>query len=432
MDYELAHIRKEYFKIKRYVRQKRIGQTAPVKMKSFSNGLLRIATLLFYNGIPVKYIHFYDLEIILEDASAADLPEIAAFSAVCPSIPRCAILAKRLKEIKPDIMILVGGAHVNQAPEETLRRFPEFDRLNEGYEMDAAEHIAGRSLSKTPEQYVDYNLLPYPLIEYSINTFTSVGCPFRCNYCVDGQAPYYRTMEDGQLQIMKSLLPERTVIHFFDSILGYDRQGAFQVCRKLEQLDHKFLLSCDMRADLMTPALAKAMERAGFVEVRMGLDTASEEILIKNGRTIMPDTLLNQLKMVRENSNLYISLYSITGLPGTTKELHQRMLECIAFLYENHLADEIKNAIYVPYPMKGVDYLSRGVTITDSDWSHYDRASFPVYRLEKVDENEIWNMFLQTARCLNENWLKSCGLGDISQVPEISDGFSEYYEANYK
>lgn len=428
MDRELALLRKDYFTIKRYVRNKKIGPTAPAKTKTFSNGLLRIATLLAYNNIPVRYIHYYSLDQILLTES---IPEIVAFSAVCPTIPRCAELAKAIKKISPNTKIVVGGVHINQALDETRNKFPIFDMFNTGYELTAAEQLAGQTLHNINEPYVDYCLLPYPLYEYSINTFTTLGCPFHCDYCADGLSPHLCTMSDGQLGIMKKTLPERTLIHFFDSILGYNREGAFKVCEQLEKLNHNFVLSCDMRADIMNPKLAQALERAGFVEIRMGLDTASDEILKKNNRTIMPETFIKQLKMIRNSSNLYISLYSITGLPGTTSKLHDITLDCIEYLHESHLVDEIKNAIYVPYPMLGVNYESRGVYITDHDWSHYDRSSYPVYHLEQLTEQEIWELFIKTAKWINQCWLKNCSFDSVLQIPKTENEFQEYYESNY-
>lgn len=429
MDPILADLRKDYFAIKRYVRAKKIGETAPVKTKTFSNGLLRIATILNYNHISVKYIHYYEIDDCLMRPD--EEPTIVAFSAVCPTVPRCAELARKIKKQFPNAKMMIGGAHVNQVPELTLEKFPVFDSVNNNYELKAAEFLAQRKLKECSGFYVDYQLLPHPLHQYGINTFTSLGCMFHCDYCADGTAPHFKAMEDGQIGVMKNLLPERTLIHFFDSVLGYSPKGTLEVCRNIKSLNHPFLLSCDMRADVLTPEIIVSLEKAGFVEIRMGLDTASIEVLQQNGRTIMPDTLLNKLKMIRDYSGLYVSLYSITGLPGTTKDLHRVTLDYMRYIYEHHLADEIKNAIYVPYPMRNVDYKNRGVYITDQNWEHYDRSSYPVYRLETLNESDIWNMFLETARWMNTCWLQSIGLNSITEVPAIENGFHEYYESNY-
>ena len=82
-------------------------------------------------------------------------------------------------------------------------------------------------------------------------------------------------------------------------------------------------------------------------------------------------------------------LYSITGLPGTDAVSREKTLEYCDYLFREHLADEIKNALYVPYPMKGVCYADRGVQVLDEDWSHYDRQSFPVFCTDRMDRHTI-------------------------------------------
>ena len=108
------------------------------------------------------------------------------------------------------------------------------------------------------------------------------------------------------------------------------------------------------------------------------------------------------------------------------------ILEYLDYLYANKLIDEFKNGMYVPYPMKNVDYAKRGVHIVDYDWNHYDRASFPVYQLENLDRETIWDLFIRTAQQMNKSWLSYCGFESISQVPEISGGYREYLEENYR
>ena len=96
----------------------------------------------------------------------------------------------------------------------------------------AAEQLAGHSLQQVGGDYVDYSLLPYPLHTYAINTFTTMGCPFRCSYCADGRAPHFVASPDGQMEQLKKLLPARNLVHFFDSVLGFSQEGIRNVCNE--------------------------------------------------------------------------------------------------------------------------------------------------------------------------------------------------------
>ena len=429
IDKELLQCKSDYFRIKSYKRYSIIGKTAPVKTKVYSTGLLRIATLLHRGGIEVRYLHYYLLDKLL--SSGEELPDTVAFSCVCPTVPMCAELAERIKSLSPKTEVLLGGVHVNVAAEETEHRYPVFDRLITGYELEAAEKIAKRKLTVRDGSYVDYSLLPFHVSEYAINTFTNMGCPFSCKYCVDGLAPHFVASENGQLDELKDLLPRRNLVHFFDSVLGYSREGIARVCRSIEECEHDFILSCDMRADILTPDLVRSLYRAGFREIRLGMESSSEELLTENGRTLSFDTFRRQLETVRECSDMYVTLYTITGLPGTTVKRQLATLGECDRLFSMKLVDEIKNALYVPYPMKGVDYAARGVVITSEDWSRYDRQSYPVYHTGELTEDELWQMYIDTARSINKSWLNSIGYKSFGDVPVIPDYYSEYVEANY-
>lgn len=429
IDPRLAECKKDYFRLKSYVRANKIGKTAPVSSRVYGTGLLRLATILKKNGKEIRYIHYYMLEDLLH--SGEQLPEKIAFSSVCPTVPRCAVLAERIKQEFPQIKLLIGGVHVNLVPDLTRQRFPIFDELIVGYEHEAAQKIAGCKLFEVPEPYVDYSILPFPLNEYAINTFTTMGCPFRCDYCADGRAPHFCASKDGQIRDLKRLLPKRNLVHFFDSVLGYSETGIRRVCKALREAEHDFLLSCDMRADLLTPALVKELESAGFVEIRLGLESADSEVLERNNRTLHADRFLDQIKMIRESSNLYVALYSITGIPGSDCASQERTLEFCDGLFQNHLVDEIKNALYVPYPMSNVDYSTKGITLLSENWEDYDRQSFPVFETEKLSAEQLWELYTYTAQTINQSWLKSQGFVSFDDVPIMEGYYNEYVAANY-
>lgn len=429
IDPALKRYRAAYFRVKGYKRKCTIGETAPARTRTYSNGLLRLATLLRRGGVPCRYLHADMLETLLDNGEP--LPEIVAFSTVCPTVPRAAALAARVKRRSPATRVYAGGPQINAAPRLTAEKFPVFDRLIVGYEERAASAIAGVPIAAGGGPYVDFSLLPYAAEEYAINTFTAMGCPFSCAYCADGRAPKFSVSDDAMLSQLAGL-PRRKLVHVFDSVLGSSTERALAVCRELQRLDHGFLLSCDMRAELMTEELAREMEKAGFVEVRLGIESADEELLKKNGRTLSPQSCIGTLKMLRDTTNLYLTLYSVTGLPGTTRAGQERTLEMFHGLLVRRLADEIKNALYVPYPYDDIDYAARGVIVKDDDWAHYDRQSYPVYETPQLRRDELWELYLETTKTIAESWRESLGFERFDDVPDTGDYYGEYFQANYR
>lgn len=426
IDPVLKDLREKYFRVKGYKRKLVIGETAPVKTMTYSNGLLRIATLLFQNGVECRFMHYPELIQCIEKGDT--MPEVVAFSAVCPTVPRAAALAEKIKALSPRTKVYIGGPQVNNAPRKTAEKFPIFDKLTIGHELAAASAVAGRPITARGD-YLDFSLLPHPLEAYAINTFTALGCPFGCSYCADGRAPKLCVSDDGMLSQMKCL-PRRKTVHIFDSVFGYSTERALRICKNMQRLNHGFLLSCDMRAELMTEELVREMEKAGFVEIRLGIESADEELLAGNNRTLKPGKCIETLKMIRDHSNLYITLYSVTGLPGTTVASQERTLDMFSDLLITHRADEIKNALYVPYPYDDTDYSTRGVRILDEDWAHYDRQSFPVFDTPQLSRDKIWELYLRTAQVTADSWLESIGFSSYDEVPE--EEYSEYIHTSYK
>lgn len=426
---DLKALRRDYFRIKGFVKRQRTGECEPPRQAVYSVGLLRIATILQYNKIPVRYLHYDQLEEIL-NTGAQELPEEIAFSAVCPSVPLCAGLCERIKARSPRTRVSIGGSQVNAAPKLTKAKYGCFDRYLTGYELEAAERIAEKPLVLPDGPYVDFGLLPFPLEHYAVNTFSTLGCPFHCSYCQDGRMPYLEAGLDGQLGEMRRLLPARTQIHFFDSVLGYSPERMKEVCRAIQGSGHSFVLSCDLRAEYITRESLALLEEAGFAEIRLGLESASEELLRYNNRSLTPRLLDEKLALARRYSKLYLTLYSATALPGTTWKTFEETRQLFSSLLESGAVDEIKNCLYVPYPRDDCDYGETGVRILDERWENYDRQSRPVFEYDGLSADEIWEQYMKISETINESWLKQNGFHSVSEIPET--GYAEYLKDSYR
>lgn len=432
IDHELGEIKKDYFKIKSFVRQQLIGKHMLPTQRTFSTGLLRIATLLKRMRYSVQYFHLEDFlsQNIIEQST--NLPMIAAFGCVCPTIPICNQLAKKIKNYDGNVITAVGGAHINVALKNTQKSYTYFDRYVFGYDKEAVGRLihddVDDSIGVMP--YVDYSILPYHLNEYDINLFSTLGCPFGCAYCQDGQIPYYEYLLDGGLSALQKDLPPQKLIHFFDSTLGYSQERLLKVCGALSAINHHYILSCDMRAEFITKQTLFALEKAGFKEVRLGLETIDETVLKRNNRGILPDAIMEKMRLIRNHSKLYLTLYTVSGLPGYTPETYKKNKEIYRYLLETRSVDEIKNAQYVPYPRDDTDFLQRGIIIKDTNLENYDRQSYPVYETAELSRQQIWDEFIDTAKVINQAWLKGWGIRGIGELADI-DIYPEYIVGNY-
>ncbi len=423
---DLQKIKQDYFIIKNHVRQAVLGEHITPKAMTYSLGLLRIGTILKHNLYNVEYVHFQNIaqKIITEQP-----PDIMAFSAVCPTIPMCHSFVEKLKKHYPSTIFVLGGSQVNVAERITKSKFPLFDRYAAGYDTEGAEKIVQKQLATPKEPYVDFSLLPYPLTNYAINTCSTIGCQYSCKYCQDHLIPHCKISPNGFIPYFMEQLPKGTCIHFFDSVLGGSKQGLIQVCKELSQYAHGFLLSCDIRAEWIDKDVLNALNHAGFVEIRMGVETADEAVLTRNNRSLKTNTLRNALSLCRNNSDLYLTLYSAIGLPGTTPHSLSLTKDLFTDFLSTRAVDEIKTCLFVPYPLDVERYTPDEIKIISENWSDYDRQSSPVFDLPHLSSDQLWHENLDLAQKINEAWLKGLNITSIEALPNIKYG--EYNIENY-
>ena len=423
-----------FFRLERQARSNRIGSFAPRGTRTFSAGLLRIATILAAVGYEVRYLELHEAIALLEGTPPGKRPSVLGFGAVCPTVPACAAASELAKRRIPGVRTVLGGAHAMVAAQLITERFPQsFDQVSRGFDLEAAAAIVGMPARRPgpASEQPDYGLLPRPLVEYGLNLMTATGCPFSCNYCQDRLVPRTRGPLDGGLGWILDgwPLPEYTPVHFSDSVLGGSVPRALQVCRELAELDHGVLLSCDLRPEFITPDLVVHLRKAGFVEVRMGLDSGDEGVLANARRLARPTRLLEALAVIRETSKLYVSIYMVTGLPGTTRGTLDRNLRIVERLLEEQLADQIKHHLYVPYPTDQCRTGSPGVRPRVDDWAAYDRNSYPVYDIPGLGQDELWEAFLITEEAINAAWTRSLGVSEAT-IASL-ERFPDYNGAMY-
>jgi len=401
---DLISSKKVFYKLKAIARDKRIGDHNPPGLKTFSNGLLRVGTILNQNGYRISY---FTIDEIIKNLNFGTLPDIIAFGAICTTVPICAKISLKVKEIKPEIIVAIGGAQSFFSPSLIREQFPEFDKVIPDSEFVAASKLVDSKIetfNSSDNVHLDYSILPYPLYDYSINLSTCHGCLHSCSYCLDNRYKFRDISIDGDISVLFGKIPSKTAIHYCDSNIGGNPFRALKVASAIKATNHDFLLSCDVRSDLVNPLLIRKIFSAGFVEIRLGLDSGNAKCLNRLGRKIEFDKFIKSLKCIRDNSNMYISVYMLTGLPGTSEMDTVKNKNIILQLFEQKLIDQIKHHLYVPYP---TDHMRNGhpeVTIIQNDWSKYDRLSYPVYKLPGFTSDQIWQQYIEMEKFINETW----------------------------
>jgi len=224
-------------------------------------GLGYIAGFLKNRGISCSVIDAKSEMLHLgevEERVREQKPDIVGITAMTHEVTQADIVAKLVRRISPNVIVVLGGPHATTLPDQTLVEFPSFDAVvfGEGeytfYELVTAiekqgslegiQGVAYRTknhihMNEPREFNKNLDALPFPAWDmfpksttYSI--ITTRGCPFNCNFCmrVLGNKVRRRTPRN----VIEEL--ERDVeafgakfIHFYDETFAINKESANHV-----------------------------------------------------------------------------------------------------------------------------------------------------------------------------------------------------------
>lgn len=330
---------------------------------SFPNlGLMYLSSHLKKNGQSVE---LYDLTGggKLPDDIRAD---IFGFSCQITQFQQLVELNRRLKEVHPDSLSVIGGPFPTHSPGECLDA--GFDAVVRGEGESALLKIVksfpnsgkGEFVS---DKFVDPNgLLPdwgalNPLrYKYQLegrrcmNIMTKRGnCPYHCTFCAspeEGKSPLrFRTVEDvlGEARLLKDNFGFGALAIYDDEVL-IGKKRDMEIFRGLQELG--LIYRCMTRANLATREDLEYLKRTGCAEICVGVETADPHIhekVIKKGTTVEQNT---QFVKNCKDLGLRVKAYLMIGLPSESRETVGRTREWL----RTTRPDNFDISVFTPYP----------------------------------------------------------------------------------
>ncbi len=174
------------------------------------------------------------------------------------------------KEIHPNAVVHLGGIYPTLCPERARQ--------------SGADDVHVGELEGLTSQWPDLSLTGRHDIDASVLK-TSLGCPNACTYCavhlLEGRRMRYRDPDDVVREVVHL---NRTFgirdFHFWESNLLLRSERHFEpLLEKLiaTGLPLSFLAPEGIQTNLITPALAQLMHRAGFKNVYLAVETTDAE-----------------------------------------------------------------------------------------------------------------------------------------------------------
>jgi radical SAM superfamily enzyme YgiQ (UPF0313 family) len=307
----------------------------------------------------------------LKSVVKSESPDIVGFSAYTPFAGAVMESARAIKEINPNILVVVGGPHATVLSERTLEKCPHLDiavcgegevtigKIVEGDRFEEIRGIAyrndGGKIRKTLpiESLSDLDTLPFPAYHLLPNfpsgykpypprgafggvwasVVRSRGCPFNCIYCCRDASfgHVYRCNSHGYvISLLKYLNTKFGVndITFYDDVFTLNRGVTMKLLRDMRPQNLGFSLNwdCETRVDLVDPELILAMKKAGCKIIAYGIEHGLWINEIKGGRA----TVKQAERAIRWTHEAGIQTigYFMIGLP---RERPETILKTIEF-----------------------------------------------------------------------------------------------------
>lgn len=354
-------------------------------------GLLRIATFLRNNiaNLEIKLIDntFEDIYLELDNFS----PDIIGLTTFTSYYQDAVDFAKKIKQKKPELKIIIGGPHITTLPESLDRAF-DFGVMGEGeqtiFELvnsitqnKKTDKIPGiiyhennkirinkkRELSNIDEFHkIDYSFINKNYFKkkfipeicgfgVSFGIMTSIGCPYNCRFCsikVCWDKIRFRKLDYVVEEIKELYNYGVRHIDFYDDLFSINKTRLKELREKLKQegLLSKMTFSCQARTNLIDDEMCQILKSINIKTITFGFESGSDKVLkyIKNDNNLSIEDNKRAIALCRKyRINAFGCL--MMGMPGETLEDMDKTIEFIDFAIKNK-ALRIWTQILVPLP----------------------------------------------------------------------------------
>ena len=255
-------------------------------------------------------------------------------------------LCCQLKQVMPNIKILLAGPEVSYNTTEIMKQYSFIDGIIRGEGESALipllEHLqSGTSAASVPsftyrigyhiaetEQAPPISLsqlpFPYPDLKQEKGRILyfecSRGCPFQCGYCLSSIEKGVRFMPLEQVyQCLDVFLSNQVLqVKFVDRTFNCNKNYAFSIWNYLKEHDNgitnfHFEIAGEL-LDKETIALLSTVRKGQF-QFEVGVQSTNTETLSAITRKTDTEKLLQICKEIDSSGNIHLHLDLIAGLP---------------------------------------------------------------------------------------------------------------------
>lgn len=412
-----------------------------------TNGLCWIAAVVRQNGYSTEIIDALALRLSNDDLVSLikeKNPKYVGITACTLDVFGASDLAQKLKDVKPDIITILGGPHITAVPGETMERFPAIDIgvIGEGESaiidllnsleksgmngLDGIEGIAYRQgdkviVTQRRNFIMDLDTLPLPAWDLlpdirkyyfappwtmhsgrTATIITSRGCPFQCIFCdrkVFGNKMRFHSA-DYVMNMIRTMHFKYGIGHFriADDNFITHKIRLKEICNRIMEEKLPITWSCLARVDSIDPDSLYLMKKAGCWSIAFGVETGSQKIHDFEKKKVTLEKIEHAVKITKKAGIGTIS-FNIIGHPLETIET---IKETIKF-NKKIKVDDFKTQFMIPFPGTELYQIAEKYGAFERDWkkmSVFKEPIFVPHGLTKEDlmrwnKKAFWSFYLQ-------------------------------------
>ena len=185
--------------------------------------------------------------------------------------------------------------------------------------------------------------LPFTSIDFykkklsPIPVWTYRGCPFACTFCdrrfMYGDKIRARSVETviKELTVLNKRHGVKNVV-FDDCNFILNKKRALELCRAIQRQGLKISWTCATRVGCVDAEVLRAMKSAGCKTIYYGIESGSNAVLRRIGKTFSRNQCIGVVKMSKL-LGMRVGLFLMVGCPGETKETIRQTKKFLLDLY---------------------------------------------------------------------------------------------------
>lgn len=318
-------------------------------------GVLYLLTILEEHFGERLDLSLIDLRGISEENAIYHIPpkDIYFYSVASVDFSETKNIVKNIRKAYPESKHIAGGPHIELFPEDSLK---DFDAISLGEGEESIKRIIEDSFRSNlkkiykQEETIDLNSYPYASRKYlpkpavaDIGTLggkysdllgTAVlfsrGCPFKCHFCANltygptrFRSPDLITQE---IEYLKREYQIKALTMKDDNSIPVNAIIAKPVLEAIAKTNIKW--RGQSRANGVHTDMVKLAKESGCVEIAVGVESASQEVLNIINKRINLDEAKKYLRVLKKEG-IDRRLLLILGLPGEPDDIAQKTIDFI-------------------------------------------------------------------------------------------------------